>query len=103
MNTTAEKMIIAAKTIEHIENNSHLMQEIINVIRQGAITDLAKLLDHPSAPFLIVALETCHKKKEIGFGLSPKNKLINHQVSEVQELIYSTSSLCVFARNTKKG
>ncbi|MHC5719056.1 MAG: hypothetical protein ACYTX0_45065, partial [Nostoc sp.] len=63
MNTTAEKMIIAAKTIEHIENNSHLMQEIINVIRQGAITDLAKLLDHPSAPFLIVALETCYKKK----------------------------------------
>jgi transcriptional regulator CtsR len=62
MNTTAEKMIIAAKTIEHIENSSELMQEITNVIIQGAITDLAKLLAHPSAPFLIMALETCQKK-----------------------------------------
>ncbi|MEH2091501.1 hypothetical protein [Nostoc sp.] len=63
MNTTAEKMIIAAKTIEYIENSSELMQEITNVIRQGTITDLSKLLAHPSAPFLIMALETCQKKK----------------------------------------
>jgi hypothetical protein len=64
INTTAEKMIIAAKTIEYIENSSELMQEITtNVIRQGAIKDLAKLLAHPSAPFLIMALENCQKKK----------------------------------------
>ena len=63
MNTTTEKMIIAAKSIEYIENNSNLMQEIMNVIRQGGITDLAKLLNHPSAPFLIVALENWQTKK----------------------------------------
>jgi hypothetical protein len=62
MNTTTEKMIIAAKSLEHIENNSNLIQEIMNVIRQGGITDLAKLLNHPSAPFLIVALEGVQKK-----------------------------------------
>jgi hypothetical protein len=62
MNTTNEKMIIAAKTIEHIENNSQLMQEIIDVIKQGMIPDFAKLINHPSAPFLIVALETWQKK-----------------------------------------
>ena len=62
MNTTTEKMIIAAKSLEHIENNSNLIQEIMNAIRQGGITDLAKLLNHPSAPFLIVALEGLQKK-----------------------------------------
>ncbi|MTJ13020.1 hypothetical protein FJR11_10540 [Anabaena sp. UHCC 0187] len=62
MNTTTEKMIIAAKSIENIENNSNLMQEIMDVIRQSDITDLAKLLNHPSAPFLIVALEGLQKK-----------------------------------------
>ncbi|HYW19877.1 MAG TPA: hypothetical protein VE956_11315 [Nodularia sp. (in: cyanobacteria)] len=63
INTTAEKIIIAAKAIEYIENNSQLMQEIINVIIQIAITDLAKLLEHPSSLFLIVALENWQKKK----------------------------------------
>ena len=63
MNTTTEKMIIAAKSIEYIENNSNLKQEIMNVIRQGGTTDLAKLLNHSSAPFLIVALENCRKEK----------------------------------------
>ena len=62
MNTTTEKMIIAAKSIEYIENNSNLKQEIMNVTRQGGATDLAKLLNHPSAPFLIVALEELQKK-----------------------------------------
>jgi hypothetical protein len=62
MNRTTEKMIIAAKSIEYIENNSNLKQEIMNVTRQGGATDLAKLLNHPSAPFLIVALEELQKK-----------------------------------------
>ncbi len=62
INTTAEKIIIAAKAIEYIENNSQLMHEIINVIKQIAIIDFAKLLEHPSAPFLIVALESWQKK-----------------------------------------
>ena len=34
----------------------------MNVTRQGGATDLAKLLNHPSAPFLIVALEELQKK-----------------------------------------
>ncbi len=63
MNTTTEIMIIAAKSIEYIENNSNLKQEIMNVIRQGGTTDLAKLLNHSSAPFLIVALENWRKEK----------------------------------------
>ena len=58
----SEKMIIAAKSIEYIENNSNLKEEIMNVIRECGITDLAKLLNHPSAPFLIVALEGLQKK-----------------------------------------
>jgi hypothetical protein len=63
INTNADKMIIAAKTIEYIENNSQLIQAIINLIKQGASTDLAKLLNHPSAPFLIVALENWQTQK----------------------------------------
>jgi hypothetical protein len=62
MNTNTEKMIIAAKTIEHIENNYQLMQEIIDVIKQGMTPDLAKLINHPSMPFLIVSLEIWQKK-----------------------------------------
>lgn len=57
-------MIIAAKTIENIENTLQLLQEIIDVIKQGFFTDLAKLFNHPSAPFLIVALENLQKKRD---------------------------------------
>lgn len=56
-NSTDEKMEIATKAIQHINNNPKLASKILSALRSGGISALDSLLDHPAASFVIGALE----------------------------------------------
>lgn len=63
-NTTTEKMIVAAKAVEAIENNRTLMERIFSALKAGGTSALEQALDHPAASFVINALENWQQTKE---------------------------------------
>lgn len=55
--TTSDKMILAGKVVEEIENNPTLMQKIIRALKAGSIAAIEEALSHPAASFVISAVE----------------------------------------------
>ncbi|MDT9341255.1 hypothetical protein VV11_018225 [Trichodesmium erythraeum 21-75] len=62
--TTTEKMTIATKAVEEIENNQGLTQRVINTLKTVGAAALAKFLSHLASSFIIVALDDWQKSKK---------------------------------------
>ena len=62
--TTAGKMTIATKAIEHIDNNPNLAKRILSALKAGSISSLQQLLNHPAASFTIGALNDWQQNKK---------------------------------------
>ncbi|MEM9510401.1 MAG: hypothetical protein AAGA16_22410, partial [Cyanobacteria bacterium P01_E01_bin.35] len=54
--TTQEKMVIAAEVIDEIENNPSLKQRVTSAIKSGGIAALSSTLAHPAAGITVAAL-----------------------------------------------
>jgi predicted lipid-binding transport protein (Tim44 family) len=55
--TTQEKMIIAAEVVEEIENSPTLKQRVASALKAGGIAALENMLTHPAAAITVAALE----------------------------------------------
>jgi aspartokinase len=64
-NTMSDRMQLASKAITHIENNPSLMQRVLSALKAGSISALSQALNHPSASFVITALEDWQKTKKL--------------------------------------
>ncbi|GAX38902.1 hypothetical protein [Nodularia sp. NIES-3585] len=62
--TTAGKMAIATETITQIDSNPTLSARILSALKAGGISAFEQFLNHPSASFVICALEDWQKTKE---------------------------------------
>lgn len=54
--TTQEKMVIAAEVVDEIENNPSLKQRVTSAIKLGGIAALGSTLVHPAAGITVAAL-----------------------------------------------
>lgn len=54
--TTQEKMIIAAEVVEEIDNNPSLKEKVTSTLKVGGLAALATMIDHPVAAITIAAL-----------------------------------------------
>lgn len=55
-NSTKEKMAVAMKAIEQIENNPTLKQRTINAAKEEGITAFEKAFDNPIGTFVVSAI-----------------------------------------------
>ncbi|MCU0533943.1 MAG: pentapeptide repeat-containing protein [Hydrococcus sp. Prado102] len=62
-NTKPEKMVVAAKAVEEIENNPTLSHRILSALKAGSISALEQALNHPAASFVISALDDWQQTK----------------------------------------
>ncbi|MBD2065985.1 tetratricopeptide repeat protein [Leptolyngbya sp. FACHB-671] len=59
--TTAEKIAVATEVIQHIESNPTLKARLLNVLEVSGIQALEQALNHPTASFVIAALQGWQK------------------------------------------
>jgi hypothetical protein len=57
VDTTAEKMILAAEVIRRIDINPSMKQRVLNALKAGGAEAFKQLLNHPVTNILIGALE----------------------------------------------
>jgi hypothetical protein len=62
--TDTDKMTIATKAIEQIENDKALAQRILSALKNGGVSALEAFLNHPAASFVIGALEDWQQSKQ---------------------------------------
>ena len=62
--TIAEKMTIATKAIEYIENDDQLAQRILTALKQGSINSLKSYLPDSIGSLIVAALEDWKKTKQ---------------------------------------
>ena len=55
--TVAERMAVATKAVECIEQDISLKRKIVNSMRVGGIAAISQFLNHPAASFMIAAFE----------------------------------------------
>jgi hypothetical protein len=55
--TTQEKMVIAAKVVEEIENSPTLKQRVVSALKAGGIASLENMLTHPAAAITLAILQ----------------------------------------------
>lgn len=63
IDTKAGKIAVAAETIKHIESNLSLQQRVLSALKAGGTSALEQLLNHPTASFVIAALEDWQKTR----------------------------------------
>lgn len=63
-NTTIGRMTVAAKAIEHIEQDSNLAKRVLSALEKGGAAWLQAKIINPSASFLVAALEDWQKNKQ---------------------------------------
>ncbi len=61
--TTTGKMALATEAIAQIENNPNLAARIISALKTGSVKAFEQYLNHPTASFVIGALEDWEKTK----------------------------------------
>ena len=54
---TTDKMIVAGKAIEKIEQNPQLTQTLLSAAKAGSLAAIESMLNHPLASFIIAAIE----------------------------------------------
>jgi tetratricopeptide (TPR) repeat protein len=68
--TTAEKIVVATEVIQHIESNPTLKTRLLNVLKVSGIQALEQALNHPTASFVIAALQDWQKWDASKYGSS---------------------------------
>ena len=63
-NTIYDKMNIATKAIEYIEQDANLNKRVLNSLKAGGASTLESLLDHPAARIVMAALEDWQQTKK---------------------------------------
>ncbi|NER25776.1 MAG: hypothetical protein F6J96_34805 [Symploca sp. SIO1C2] len=63
-NSTIEKMSVAQEAIKQIESNPKLYQRVLSALKSGGIQAFEQFLNHPTASFVIGALEDWQKSKK---------------------------------------
>jgi aspartokinase len=61
--TTTGKMKLATEVIDRIESNPTFMERILSALKAGGISALEQALNHPTASFVIDALEDWQQTK----------------------------------------
>ena len=61
-NTTGEKMAVATEVIKRIESNTPLADKILSALKVGGAEALKQTLNHPTATFVLAALEDWQNK-----------------------------------------
>lgn len=55
--TTQEKMVIAAEVVEEIENSPSLKERVASALKTGGTEAFKEMLAHPAAAFVVAAME----------------------------------------------
>lgn len=68
--TTAEKMAVATEAIKYIESHPTLKARLFNALKLGSAQALEEAINHPTARFVIAALEDWQKLDSQKYGSS---------------------------------
>lgn len=64
LETTQEKMIIAAEVVDEIDSDPTFKQRVISAIKAGGIVAFESMLTHPAAAITVAALEGWQSEEE---------------------------------------